>query len=192
MPMFHIGGIGWAFIGLWNGATTILVGEFDEEAILDIIEHRRVTNAVLVPTMLQRLAAWPGAAERDFSAVRAIGYGAAPITTHVLKEALRAFGCSFFGIYGMTESTGGVVQLAPEDHADEALLRSVGRPLPWVELRVVDPSTGEDKPAGSSGEVWIRAANVTPGYFNRPQETAAALTPDGWLSNEHGGYRNDY
>ena len=58
--MFHIGGIGWAFVGLWNGATTILVSEFDAAAVLDLLERRRVTNAVFVPTMLQLLSAVPG------------------------------------------------------------------------------------------------------------------------------------
>ena len=67
LPMFHIGGIGWAFLGLWNGATTILVSEFDAGRVLDLLERERVTNAVFVPTMLQMLAAVPGAAERDYS-----------------------------------------------------------------------------------------------------------------------------
>src|SRR5262249_3457378 len=116
LPMFHIGGIGWAFLGLWNGATTELVSEFVPEAVLDLLEFRRVTNAVLVPTMLQMLTSVEGAAARDFSQLRSIAYGASPITTPVLKAALRTFGCRFYGIYGLTESTGGVVQLDPEDH----------------------------------------------------------------------------
>jgi long-chain acyl-CoA synthetase len=176
LPMFHIGGIGWAFLGLWHGATTVLVRDFDAERVLDVLERDHVTNAVLVPTMLQRLVAAPGADERDFSALRSIAYGASPITTPVLRDALRTFGCSFYGIYGLTESTGGVVQLDPADHADERLLRSAGKPLPWVELKVVD------------GEVWLRAPNVTPGYHERPEETAAAITPDGWLRTGDGGY----
>src|SRR5215218_1962690 len=107
LPMFHIGGIGWAYCGLWHGATTVLVSDFAAEAVLDVVERRRVTNAVLVPTMLQMLTAVPGAAERDYSALRAIAYGAAPITTTVLKASLRTFGCALFGLYGLTESTGG-------------------------------------------------------------------------------------
>jgi len=192
LPMFHIGGIGWTFLGLWNGATTVLVSEFVPEDVLDTIEQQRVTNAVLVPTMLQLLIGVPGAAERDYSALRSIAYGASPITTPVLKDALRTFRCSLYGIYGLTESTGGVVQLDPADHDPdgprEHLLRAAGRPLPWVELRVADTSTGAELAAGETGEVWLRAPNVTPGYFNRPQETAAALTPDGWLRTGDGGY----
>jgi acyl-CoA synthetase (AMP-forming)/AMP-acid ligase II len=192
LPMFHIGGIGWAFLGLWNGATTVLVREFVAEAVLDLLERSRVTNAVFVPTMLHRMTEVPGAADREFGSLRSIAYGASPITTPVLKAALRTFRCSLFGIYGLTESTGGVVQLDPSDHDPggprEHLLRSAGKPLPWVELRVADPLTGAERAAGEIGEVWLRAPNVTPGYFERPVETAAALTEDGWLRTGDGGY----
>ena len=192
LPMFHIGGIGWAYCGLWHGATTVLVSEFDTEGVLDILERRRVTNAVLVPTMLQMLTAVPGSGERDYSALRSIAYGAAPITTTVLKASLRTFGCALFGLYGLTESTGGVVALEPGDHDPggprEHLLRSAGRPYPWVELRVADPVSGRPLGPREVGEVWLRGPNVTPGYFNRPAETAAALTPDGWLRTGDGGY----
>ena len=84
------------------------------------------------------------------------------------------------------------MQLDPEDHDPggprEHLLRSAGRPLPWVELRIVDPETRLELPAREVGEVWVRAPNVTPGYFGRPEETAAALLPDGWLRTGDGGY----
>jgi long-chain acyl-CoA synthetase len=195
LPMFHIGGIGWAYLGLVNGATTILVSEFDAAEVVDLLERERVTNAVFVPTIVQMLAAVPGAAERDYSALRSIAYGASPITTPVLRAALRTFRCPLFGVYGLTETTGGVVQLRPEDHdADgsrQHLLRSAGRPLPWVEMRIVDPGGGFECGVGEVGEVWLRAPNVMAGYYNRPAETAAALTPDGWLRTGDGGYRDD-
>jgi acyl-CoA synthetase (AMP-forming)/AMP-acid ligase II len=194
LPMFHIGGIGWAYLGLVNGGTTILVREFDAVQVLDLLEHERVTNAVFVPTMLQMLAAVPGAAERDYSSLRSITYGASPITTPVLRAALRTFRCPLFGVYGLTETTGGVVQLTPEDHdadgARQYLLRSAGRPLPWVEMRIVDPVSGHDSAVGEVGEVWLRAPNVMAGYYNRAAETAAALMPDGWLRTGDGGYRD--
>jgi long-chain acyl-CoA synthetase len=192
LPMFHIGGIGWAFVGLWNGATTILVRAFDPRAVLDTVELRGVTNAVFVPTMLQMLCAVEGATGRDFSALRSIAYGASPITTSVLKDALRTFRCSLFGIYGLTETTGAITQLDPADHDPdgprERLLRSAGRPYPWAELRIVDPARGVVLGPREVGEVWLRAPNVTPGYFNRPEETAAALSSDGWLRTGDGGY----
>jgi long-chain acyl-CoA synthetase len=192
LPMFHIGGIGWAFVGLWNGASTILVSDFAPRGVLDVLEQQRVTNAVFVPTMLQMLTAVPGATDRDFSALRSIAYGASPITTTVLKAALHTFRCSLFGIYGLTETTGAITQLDPVDHEPdgprEQLLRSAGRPYPWVELRIADPATGASRAPREVGEVWLRAPNVTPGYFNRPAETASALTEDGWLRTGDVGY----
>jgi len=195
LPMFHVGGLAWAYLGFWNGATTILVRDFDAVAVLDLIERERVTTAVLVPTMLQMLTAVPGAAERDWSSLRSIAYGASPITTPVLKAALRTFRCPLFGVYGLTESTGGCVQLDAEDHDPdgprEHLLRSAGKPFPWVELRIVDPATGAALAPGQVGEVWLRAPNVMAGYFHRPEETAAALTEEGWLRTGDGGYRDE-
>jgi long-chain acyl-CoA synthetase len=191
LPMFHIGGIGWAYCGLWHGATTVLVSEFDAPLVLDVIENQRVTNAVLVPTMLHMLCAVPGSGQRDYSALRSIAYGAAPITTPMLKATMRTFGCALFGLYGLTESTGGVVALEPEDHLHEHLLRSAGRPYPWVEMRIVDPATGDPLGPHETGEVWLRGPNVMLGYFNRPTETAAALAPDGWLRTGDGGYVDD-
>jgi long-chain acyl-CoA synthetase len=195
LPLFHIGGIGWVYCGLWHGATTILVSEFDAAAVLDDLERRRVTNPIFVPTMLQMLTAVPGAAERDHRALRSITYGASPITTTTLRAALGTFGCPMIGLYGLTETTGGVVHLDGDDHQTDGprqrLLRSAGRPYPWVELRIVDPATGRDVPPGSVGEVWMRAPNVMAGYFNRPAETAAAITADGWLRTGDGGYLDD-
>jgi long-chain acyl-CoA synthetase len=195
LPMFHIGGIGWTFLGLSQGATTILVSEFDPVAVLNLLESARVTNAVFVPTILQMLTSVRGAPERDYSALRSIAYGASPITTPVLKAALRTFGCPLFGVYGLTETTGGVVQLDPDDHDPggprEHLLRSAGRPRPWMELRIVDPVSGCELPPGGVGEVWMRGPNVMAGYANRPAETPKALTPDGWLRTGDGGYLDE-
>src|SRR5204862_7921606 len=101
--------------------------------------------------------------------------GASPITTPVLKAALRTFRCSFYGIYGLTESTGGVLQLSPSDHDPdgprEHLLRSAGRPFPLVELRIADPATGEGRGPFEVREVWLRAPHVMRGYHKRPEDT---------------------
>jgi long-chain acyl-CoA synthetase len=138
------------------------------------------------------LTSVPGAADRDYSQLRSIAYGASPITTPVLKDALRTFECELLGSYGLTETTGTVVRLEPQDHDPdgprEHLLRSAGKPYPWVDLRIAEPETGAELPAGDWGEVWLRAPNVMAGYWGRPEETAAALTPDGWLRTGDGGF----
>ena len=169
--MFHIGGIGWTFLGLWHGATTILVSEFDAAAVLDLLERERVTNAVFVPTILQMLTSVPGAAERDYSALRSIAYGASPITTPVLKAALRTFGCPLFGVYGLTETTGGVVQLDPATttrtaRASTCCARPGGHD-PWIELRVVDPDSGARARAGG-GRRGVDARPERDGRLRQP------------------------
>jgi acyl-CoA synthetase (AMP-forming)/AMP-acid ligase II len=191
MPIFHIGGAGPGLIGLFAGARTVVVPEFDPVRVLDLLEHERVTNAFLVPAALAFLAAVPGAADRDWSALESLSYGASPITVETLRRILATFKTPMMQVYGMTETTGAIVQLAPEDHDPggprEHLLRSAGRPYPWVSLRIVDPAGGGELPAGEVGELLVRSDAVTAGYWHRPEESAAAFT-DGWLHTGDAGY----
>jgi acyl-CoA synthetase (AMP-forming)/AMP-acid ligase II len=195
MPLFHIGGSGWALVGLARGGTDLLVPEIDPPALVDLIESARVTNAFLVPAVLQMLAAVPGADRRDFSALRSIAYGASPITTAVLERSMEVFRAPLFQVYGLTETTGAVTQLAPEDHDPGGprrhLMRSAGRAYPWVELKTVDPVTGRDAAPGEVGEVRIRSVQVSPGYWGKPEETARTIDADGWLHTGDAGYLDE-
>jgi acyl-CoA synthetase (AMP-forming)/AMP-acid ligase II len=195
MPLFHIGGLGWLLVGLTNGATNVLVPEIEPRSLLDTMERECVTNAFLVPTVLQMLSAVPGAAQRDWSALRSIAYGASSITTTTLKAVLRTFGCPLYQVYGMTETSGAIVQLAAEDHDPggprEHLLRSAGKAYPWMELEIVDPASQEPLPANEVGEVRVRGPGVTPGYFDNPEETEKAFAADGWLRTGDGGYLDE-
>ncbi|HSE93740.1 MAG TPA: long-chain-fatty-acid--CoA ligase [Methylomirabilota bacterium] len=192
MPLFHIGGSGWALVGMAQGGHSILFREFVPQEILAALVRHRITNALFVPSMLQFLSAVPGAAERDYSALRSIVYGASPITNEVLLRSMTTFRCKFVQVYGLTETTGAITQLPPGDHATAGprarLLRSAGKPFPWVELRVVDPATGADCAPGAVGELWTRSPQNFRGYWNRPDETARTLTPDGWLRTGDAGF----
>jgi long-chain acyl-CoA synthetase len=192
MPLFHIGGSGWALVGMHAGAHSILFRDFVPSEVLAAIDRHRITNALFVPAMLQFMTAAPEAAAGRYASLRSIVYGASPITNEVLVRSMKTFGCDFIQVYGLTETTGAITQLDPADHDPTGLrahlLRSAGKPYPWVELRIVDPATGEDCPAGGVGELWTRSPQNMKGYWNRAQETAETLGGDGWLRTGDAGY----
>jgi len=185
-PIFHVGGTGSALTAAHYGCHQILVRDVRPAELAELFERHRITNGFLVPAVLQSLCDLPK--RYDYSSVRAIGYGAAPITTELLRRVKEVIGAPVYQVYGMTETTGTMVQLDPEDHEREELLRSAGRPFPWVELRIADPETGRELPPGETGEVWVRSDQNTRGYWNRPEETAKLLTPDGWLRTGDAGH----
>jgi len=98
---------------------------------------------------------------------------------------MTAFDCDFVQLYGMTEATGAFAQLDAADHDPggprEHLLRSAGRPYPWVEVKVVQPGSDDGEDGSGVGEIWTRSAQNFAGYFGRPEHSAEALTDDGWL-----------
>jgi long-chain acyl-CoA synthetase len=194
MPMFHIAGAGWSMVGLLFGCRTVVLRDVDPARILQVIPEFGVTNIFMVPAVIQFVLATPGVETTDFSSVRALIYGASPITDKVLVQGIDTFGCEFIQVYGLTETTGAITQLEGKDHdpiARPELLRSCGKPYPWVELRVVDPESGEDKPVGDVGELWTRSSQNMAGYWNNPDATADAITPDGWLRTGDAGYFDD-
>jgi long-chain acyl-CoA synthetase len=192
MPLFHIGGGGWATAGMYEGATSVIVRELDPAALVRLIPERRITHAFLVPAVIQFMLGVPGVEEADFSSMRVVVYGASPISEAVLAKAVETFGCKFWQAYGLTETTGAVVNLPPEDHdlsgPDRHRLRSCGKAGPGVELRIVDPATGEDMALGEVGEIWIRSPQVMKGYWNQPEASADAIAGDGWFRSGDAGY----
>ncbi|HKE77122.1 MAG TPA: long-chain-fatty-acid--CoA ligase [Acidimicrobiales bacterium] len=191
MPMFHIAGAGWAMVGLYYGCATVVLRDIDPAEVLRVIPAHGVTNAFMVPAVIQFLLVTPGVETTDFSTLRALVYGASPITDRVLTAGMAAFGCEFIQVYGLTETTGAITQLDGVDHDPEhkpQLLRSCGRPYPWVEVRIVEPSTGEDVPVGAVGELWTRSHQNMKGYWNNPAATAEAITADGWFRTGDAGF----
>ncbi len=195
MPLFHIGGGGWACVGLTAGCEDVIVREVDPVAIAKTIAERQVTHAFLVPAVLQFMCMMPDAANADFSTLEMIAYGASPISTQVLKDSLRVFGCGFTQLYGLTETTGAVTGLFPDEHDPDGptshRLRSAGKPLSGVELRIVDSSTGADCGTNEVGEIWIRTVQNMKGYWNLPDETAKTILDDGWLRTGDAGYLDE-
>jgi long-chain acyl-CoA synthetase len=192
MPLFHIGGSGWALCAMSRGGRSVILREVDPTQLLSLITTEHITEMFLVPAVLMVLLATPAIAETDLSSLRHIFYGASPIGEEVLVRCMRTFGCAFCQVYGMTETTGAITALRPEDHDPDGprqgLLRSAGQPHPSVELRVIDPDTGTDAALGDVGEVWTRSPYNMAGYWRKPEETASTVDAAGWLRTGDAGY----
>ena len=131
MPLFHIGGGGWAMAGMYEGATSVVVRELDPAALVRLIPEHGITHAFLVPAVLQFMLLVPGATDADYSSLDVIVYGASPISADVLARSVETFGAKFWQAYGLTETTGAIVNLEPADHdptgPNRHRLRSCGK-----------------------------------------------------------------
>jgi len=110
----------------------------------------------------------------------------------VLCDAMDVFGCEFIQVYGLTETTGAITQLDPADHdplGRPDLLRSCGKPYPWVEIRIVD-NQGADVGDGEVGELWTRSSSNMLGYWANDDATREVIDDDGWLHTGDAGYRD--
>jgi acyl-CoA synthetase (AMP-forming)/AMP-acid ligase II len=180
--------------GIFAGMETLLHRTFDPEVVVRDIEQHNVCNVFMVPAMIMAVLQLPGIEQRDFSRLAQVFYGASPISETVLRRAAEVFQCDFIQMYGMTETTGTVVNLSAEDHrralaGRPELLRSCGRPSVGAEAMVVG-SDGNELPRGEVGEIWLKSDTNMQGYFNLPDETCANLT-QGWVHTGDAGYMDE-
>ena len=191
MPLFHVGGTSTALVAFTSGASVFLMRTPDPAAALAMLEAERITHTFYVPALMAVMNDVHGAAARDYSSLQALCYGASPMPMPVLRKSLALFPGVLYQVYGMTEQSGAVSLLPPADHADPAVahrLLSAGKPITGVEIEVRDPATGERLPPGTPGEIWVRSDQRMGGYWGKPEATAAAITPDGWLRSGDGGH----
>ena len=193
MPLFHIGGSGWATAGQYNGCKSIILREtVDVGGIVKMIGEHRITHAFMVPALLAFTLMVPDIDKADFSSLKLIAYGASPISEQVLAQSLKTFKCEFVQVYGLTETTGVVTMLMHEDHDVDGprkhLLRSCGKPSMGIELKIVDEK-GKEVAAGDVGEIIIRSKQVMKGYWNMPEETAKSIR-NGWFYTGDAGYKD--
>lgn len=189
-PMFHLADIAAWNIGMLTGSTHVMVPSFTPAGVVAAIQEHGVTDALLVPTMIQMLVDGPDVKDADLSSLRKVLYGASVISDAVLERARKVFpAADFTQAYGMTELAPIATLLSSSDHADDTLRRSCGRAAAHVEVRVVDP---EDREVArrTVGEIVVRGDNVMMGYWNQPEESATVLR-GGWMHTGDGGYMDE-
>jgi len=179
-PLSHAGAAFFVPTLLRGGSIVVLPG-FDPERVLETIERNRITATMLVPTMLYVLLDHPKFATTDLSSLQTVYYGAAAMSPTRLQEAIRRLGPIFFQYYGQAECPMTITVLRKEDHDvdDLARLATCGRPVPWLHVALLDDENREVA-VGEPGEICVRGPLVMQGYWNKPDETAAALD-GGWL-----------
>lgn len=189
MPVAHIGGTGGGLMGVASGVKTIVTRDFNPFEVLDFIERERVAKMFMVPAALQFIVRMPRAREIDYSNMRVVLYGAAPMPVALLRECIEVFGCEFCQQYGMTETTGTIVYLPPADHDPNGNKRmvSAGLPMPGVELKIID-GQGNALAANEIGEICTRSPANMKRYWRNADATSSTIAGDGWLRTGDAGY----
>lgn len=187
-PLFHLADAWATFAITWVGGKHVVISDFDPSLVFSTIQQERVTITNMIPTMLNILVNTPGVESYDFSTIRAILSGGAPIAPEVVKKIIETFKCDYIQTYGMTETSPylsmsilkeNLACLSPEKQF--VYKAKTGRPFMGVLLKVVREDGTEVTPDNREvGEIIVKGDIVTRGYWNRPEETADAIK-NGWL-----------
>jgi acyl-CoA synthetase (AMP-forming)/AMP-acid ligase II len=169
---------------IFHAAATVIVGPWNPERAFELIERERTTNAVLVPTMLNSLLESPALGKADVSSMKLFGYGASPLPPATIKAAIEAFKRPFMQMYGTTELMGMSMMLYASDHlrglsTRPEILASAGKPLPYVDIRVV-AEDGSDVKSGEIGELIVKSDVQFTGYWRAPDKDQETIR-DGWI-----------
>ena len=201
VPLYHIAGATNVMTNMFTGRKLVLLRQFDATEWLQTVEREHVTHAFLVPTMVKQLIDHPDFSQHDLSSLQNLSYGGAAMPFPVVRRAIEMFpkAVGFVNAFGQTETTSTLTVLGPDDHRLDGIpaevelrlkrLKSIGRPLPDVELKVVDDD-GNDLPLGQVGELWVRTARVMKGY-GTSSGTTSPLQQDGWLPTRDMGWLDE-
>lgn len=181
-PLFHVSGChSTLVVGLLAGLKLVMPeGRFTPEAALELIQEHKVTVWATVPTMVWRVCEHPDRHAYDTSSVRSVAFGGSPSADELQRMIRETFPnvTSTSNAYGLTETSSVATVISGQDAIERPT--SVGPPVPTVHLKIVDP-VGKELPVGETGEVCISGPILMAGYWNKPEATAEAIDPDGWL-----------
>jgi len=181
MPFFHVGGCVLAVLGAINaGATLHPMLAFDALKTMQIISSERCTTFGAVPTMLLAILQHPAFAQHDLSSLRTVISGAAAVPVYVMEQVKEKIGANVAITFGMTESSATITLTRPDD-TFELKAATVGTPIDHVDVKIIDPATGQVVQCGQAGELCSRGFLVMQGYYNLPEKTAETIDSDGWL-----------
>jgi HIP---CoA ligase len=191
MPFFHCFGykFGW-MLSLMTGGTTVPMAVFDPDAALHLIEQHGITHIGGSPTMFGALLEHQVTVKADMSSLRVATVSAAYVPVELVYRMRDELGLDYAMTgYGLTEAHATVAITYPDD-PPEVVANWSGRPLPGVEVRLIDDE-GKDVPLGERGEILVRGFNVSDGYYEEPEATAAVFQTDGWLRTGDVAYMNE-
>lgn len=197
-PMFHAADASCTFAVTWVGARHLIIPGWDPQLFIDTVANERMTISLLVPTMINALVNHPGVETADLSSWRLLGYGASPMPAELQRQAMSVLPCGFMQLYGMTEASPILTICSADIHRRAVAgdpscvprLKSAGAPVVGVECEV-RREDGSLANVGEPGEIYARGPNIMLGYWNRPEETAAALV-DGWYRSGDVAYADDH
>lgn len=187
VPGFHVGGL-WGLVqALLAGGRKLVMPMFVGQHAVRLIEKHGVTIVGMVPAMMQTVLREPAASREGFATVRKVVYGGSPISESLLRRCMDLIDCEFAQMYGLTETGNVAVCLPPADHVPGSpRLAAAGRPLPEVELKVID-GTGQALSPGTVGEVCVRTPARMIEYWRQPEATERTMM-DGWVHTGDAGY----
>ncbi|MBA4496025.1 class I adenylate-forming enzyme family protein [Paenactinomyces guangxiensis] len=175
-PIFHIGGFMPVITSVIRGNTVVYMHEFHPVYIWQLIEEEKITQMMSVPAMLKFMLETPDWLSRDINSLRYIICGASTVPPELIRQ-YHSYGVQVVQVYGSTECTGPATFWLHEMGLDKC--DTMGKPMVHTKIRIVDPETGEDLPAGKIGEIVCKGPQIFTGYWNRPEETESCLI-DGW------------
>ncbi len=202
VPLYHVAGIQGMLAAIYGGRTLVMMRQFEVKEWLETVQRERATRAMLVPTMLKNIIDYEDFQKYDLSSLQVVTYGAASMPFEVISKAIKMMPwVKFINAFGQTETASTITALGPEDHLIQGteeekakklkrLSQSIGKPLPDVEVKIVDEQ-GRELPPFEVGDIVAKGPRIMSGYWHDEQKTKQAFTPDGWLITGDRGWMDE-